>query len=251
MRTAVLQSFRTHDVPAWVTHCMATVRAWAERRGYAYRFMDDALFALVPDWFRDKAGHRPQVISDLGRLLWAKEVLERGEADRVLWLDADTLIVDAGGLTLPDDASFAFGREVWVQEGKGGTGLKVYRSVHNAASLFARGNPFLDFYIWTAQSILRRLDPAGGVPPQVVGPKLLTALHNMAGFPLLERFGALSPLVLRDLAEGGGPALERFRRESPGIGAVNVCLSLAESPAQLERALAAAPDLLRTAPVDP
>jgi hypothetical protein len=53
------------------------------------------------------------------------------------------------------------------------------------------------------------------VPPQFIGPKLLTALHNIAYCPVLETAGMLSPLVIRDILKGNGKALELFKRESP------------------------------------
>ena len=45
----IVQSFRRREVPDWITRCLASVRAWAESRGHAYVFVDDALFAYAPD----------------------------------------------------------------------------------------------------------------------------------------------------------------------------------------------------------
>ena len=91
--------------------------------------------------------------------------------------------------------------------------------------MFRRGNSFLDFYRDTAERLLRL--NSGQVPPQFVGPKLLTALHNVAQLPVLETAGMLAPEVMRDLAAGGGPALDLFRRRSPQpIAAANLCASL-------------------------
>jgi hypothetical protein len=50
--------------------------------------------------------------------------------------------------------------------------------------------------------------------PQFIGPKLLTALHNIARFPVMETAGMLSPAVMRDLIAGDGPALQLFRHKS-------------------------------------
>ena len=55
----------------------------------------------------------------------------------------------------------------------------------------------------------------GSMPPPFIGPKLLTALHNIVQCPVLETAGMLSPLVIRDLLQGGGKALDLFFRKSP------------------------------------
>ena len=65
------------------------------------------------------------------------------------------------------------------------------------------------------------------VPPQLIGPKLLTALHNVVGFPLSDAVGMASPLVLRDLAAGGGPALDVLLSSGGDRnGGFNLCSSL-------------------------
>ena len=38
--------------------------------------------------------------------------------------------------------------------------------------------------------------------PQFIGPKLLTAWHNIAAFAVEERVGMLSPLAMMDLLDG-------------------------------------------------
>ncbi len=50
--TVVFQSFRTRDVPAWITRCMETARAWAALRGFDYQFLDDRFFDRIPDRYR-------------------------------------------------------------------------------------------------------------------------------------------------------------------------------------------------------
>jgi hypothetical protein len=45
----------------------------------------------------------------------------------------------------------------------------------------------------------------GRIPSQFIGPKWLTALHNIA----------LSPLVMRDYLAGQGEALRLFQKKSP------------------------------------
>jgi hypothetical protein len=140
----------------------------------------------------------------------------------VVWLDADFLIFDPDNFNLPD-APYAVGREVWLQHDPRGR-LKVYKKVHNALLMFRQGNGFLDFYIETAERLLRQ--HRGGMPPQFIGPKLLTALHNVCQLPVMESAGMLSPLVIQDIVQGEGEALTRFVDQSPEpIAGANLCLS--------------------------
>lgn len=225
MKTVVYQSYKPAGGPAWIGRCLDSVRGWAELRGFDYRFIGDEIFDLVPGWYREKAAGQIPIVTDLGRLLLAHDFLGQGY-ERTVWLDADALIFDPDGFRLSVTGEYAFGDEVWVQPGKTVGSLRAYRNVHNAISVFTAGNSFLDFYIHACQSVLERV--TGGVPPQIVGPKLLSALHNIIGFKLISEVGMLSPLVVRDIAAGGGPALDLLRCRSRGpLRAVNLCTSLA------------------------
>ena len=94
--------------------------------------------------------------------------------------------------------------------------------------LKASGNAFLDFYTDTAERLLDL--NRGPMPPQFIGPKLLTALHNIAICPVSECAGMLSPLVVRDLLAGKGDALALFGEKSPELPAgVNLSSSLTEN----------------------
>jgi len=178
--------------------------------GCDYQFIGDEIFDLAPDWYRAKAKGCLPIITDLGRLVLAKKFLQK-DYDRVIWLDADVLVFNPRRLVPLWDCSYAFGRETWVQKDRRGK-LKAYLNVHNAFCLFERGNPFLDFYIHAATSIIERHQ--GGLVPQIVGPKFLGAQYNLLGFPLIEEVGMISPLTLYDLAAGGGPALELMTKVS-------------------------------------
>ena len=91
--------------------------------------------------------------------------------------------------------------------------------------MFRKNNVFLDFYTETAEKLI--LLNNGTMPPQYIGPKLLTAIHNIAQCPVLETAGMLSPLVISDIAKGAGPALALFESESESnIYAANLCQSL-------------------------
>lgn len=228
-------------MPGWLETCRSSVAAWAGAQGFAYRFEGDEFLGRVPDDIRARYGDRTSTLADIARLVWARELLDEG-AGRVVWLDADTLVFDPARLELPK-TGHAFGREVWIEaDAEKPNRFRARRHVHNAVCLFAAGNPVLDFYLHTALTILRH--PAHRGPAQAVGPKLLTALHAFAQFPLIESVGALSPPVLRDLAAlnrggGCGPALARFRQASPPLAAANLCASLMrDEPDTVERAIA-------------
>jgi len=224
MNTVVIQSYRTENVAPWIERCIDSVHAWAVGQGFDYRFVGDEIFEMVPDWYRENAGQRAPVITDLARLKLLREELDGGAA-RAVWLDADVLVFDSAGLSVPAGMGYAFGREFWVQPAAGKK-LKIYRNVHNAIAVFEAGNAFLDFYIHACERIISGAN--GSVPNQVVGTKFLTALHNIMGFSLIDQVGMFSPLVNRDIAAGGGPALDRLEAvcRQP-LAAANLCSSLA------------------------
>ena len=162
--------------------------------------------------------------ADVARLIQLQQALQQGY-HRVLWCDADVLVFAPDRLELPD-TSYAFGREVWVQE-QGGT-LRAFTKVHNAVMLFCRGNPFLDFYSHAVHQIVRQHQ--GKMAPQMLGPKFLSTIHNIIQCPVIEGAGMLSPAVMRDLLRGGGLALDLFLAQSPATpGALNLCSSLVAS----------------------
>ena len=67
------------------------------------------------------------------------------------------------------------------------------------------------------------------MPPQFIGPKLLTALHNVAILPVQETAGMLSPLVVRDIAQNEVKFVDAFVKHSPQkIKAANLCISSCE-----------------------
>jgi len=231
--TLVIQSHRTPLPYPWLEDCLTSVRDWAAALGYDYRFLDDALFESLPEDLRRKTGEQPVIAADLARLRALREGLNEGFAT-VIWCDADLLVFDPERLTLSND-SYALGREVWVQQHQGR--LRAYVKVHNAFMSFRRDNPFLAFYQDAAERLVRAhsgpsegsgaSDGPGPMPPQFVGPKLLTALHNIVRCPVTETAAVVSPLVAQDLLVGGGEALALLCRRSPEPpAAFNLCASL-------------------------
>lgn len=221
LNTLVIQSHRSPLPYSWLKHCLDSVRRWCDSNQFEYRFLNDELFDRVPADLLEKVMSQRVIASDLARIHVLQEAIAGGY-ETVVWLDADFLIFDPEHFTLPE-APYAVGREVWIQQDGSGT-LKVYKKVHNAMLMFRTGNSFLDFYIDTAERLLRQ--HRGGMAPQFIGPKLLTALHNVAQLPVMESAGMLSPLVIKDIIQGSGEALRLFNKQSPATPAgANVCLS--------------------------
>jgi hypothetical protein len=217
------------------------VRRWARAAGFHYRRFGDELFDPIPEHLQDRLCAQPVVASDLARLLALRRALEEGYHAAV-WCDADFLVFAPDRLTLPAEP-YAVGREVWIEDRGAGRAPRARVKVHNAFLLFRRGNPFLDFYIDAVERLLGA--HPGPYSPQFAGPKLLTALHNIVGFPVAERAGMLSPPVIRDLVAGGGPCLELFRARSPEPAAgANLCASLAGGREMADAAVEQAIDAL-------
>jgi hypothetical protein len=240
VNTLVIQSHRDPLPAAWIARCLASVRAWAAAWGFDYRFLGDELLARVPPRLRAKTRERMVVATDYARLVVLREAFAAGY-ERAVWCDADFLVIDPGRLVLPEE-SYAFGREVWIQPE--GRRLRARIKVHNAFMVYSRGNPFLDFYLHGAERILDA--HRGPMVPQLVGPKLLTALHNLIGCPVVEAAAMLSPTVEADLLDGDGAALALLRRHSPAAPAganlsastVGGAIRAADMPRVIDRLLA-------------
>ena len=257
--TLVIQSHRSPLPYTWLAPCVASVQNWAKQESYDYQFIGDALFDTLPQWILEKTRAQKVIATDLARLKCLQQFLSAGY-QRVVWLDADFLIFAPDNFQLPAPGQlaekYALGREVWVQpkpaeqkvEQKAGqeptknkaTKFKAYKKVHNAFLLFdaefGQRNSFLDFYTAHAERLLEQI--TGPMPPQFIGPKLLTALHNVVQCPVQENAGMLSPWVINDILAGGGPALTLFRDKSPQpLAGANLCSSLSASDALSVRAL--------------
>ncbi|MFT7289464.1 MAG: hypothetical protein ACI87W_003598 [Halieaceae bacterium] len=218
MRTVVLQSQRPGTLPTWQQHCCESVCAWAKSQAFEYQFCGDELFERLPPRLREKLQGQPVVAADLARLLWMRDCLQSGY-ERAIWCDADLLIFQHFD-QVPID--HAFGREFWVQ--RRGEGLRSYRRIHNAWLVFEAGSAILPFYIDRAMAMLQQVRMP--VVPQFIGPKLLSALHNIVNFNVEERVGMLSPLAMRDVLHGGGAALDQLQHgHGEALCALNLCAS--------------------------
>jgi hypothetical protein len=223
VRTVVLQSQSQRRLEGWQGLCCASVRRWAAARGFAYRLIGDELFERLPPRLRERHAAQIVVLSDLARLLWLQEVLDGG-FQRAIWCDADLLVFRDFEPVL-DESGACFGRECWIQ--RDGGKLRSYRKIHNAWMQFAAGSGTLAFYRERARVLLERAQ--GPVVPQFIGPKLLTAWHNIAAFAVEERVGMLSPLGMAELLGDDGPALKKLRLgHAQPLCALNLSASCAE-----------------------
>ena len=218
--------------PDWVSRCMTSVADWCQRQGYHYHCIGDELFEWVTPELRTKLHDRRPILADLARLRWIEaELAARG--GRVVWIDADTLVVDPTWRT-PDSTHTFFGEECWVQSTTEGT-WRAYQSPHNAFMGFTAASPVLGFLAYLSESIIERAD-AAYIAPQMVGPKLLKALNNLAQFTLVPEAGAASPELLAEWVRDAGPATACYEQAARGpLALVNLCASLTHSEGSAER----------------
>jgi len=202
---------------------MASVEQWAHRGGYGYRRLGDELFDSVPPAYRSKVGNRPPIMADLARLDLMLEHLQC-HGGTALWVDADTLCVDPDWC--PDlDSHAGFGEECWIQQ-DAKRRWRQFVTPHNAFMVFTAASPVLPFLRYLTESIILRAD-SDRIAPQMVGPKLIKALHSLAGFRLYPEAGALSPALIHELATEPDAAVACYRQSGRGVPAmVNLCASL-------------------------
>ena len=127
-----------------------------------------------------------------------------------------------------------FGKECWVQPTSEGA-WRAYQSPHNAFMGFTAASPVLGFLAYLSESIIERAD-AACIAPQMVGPKLLKALNNLARFTLVPEAGAVSPELLAEWVGDAGPASVCYAQATrPPLALVNLCASLTLSEEAVQR----------------
>lgn len=229
-RTLVIQSHKTPLPDKWLQLCCDSVRHWAQINSYDYEFIGDELFDCLSQEILDKTATQRVVATDLARLHVLRDRLctdKDGQGyHQVIWCDADFYIFAPQHFQLID-APYALGREVWIQYDSQQK-LRCYIKVHNAFMMFKNDNVFLDFYIDTATRLVNK--NIGSMSPQFIGPKLLTALHNVIQCPVQEDAAMLSPLLIQALAQAPSTpskALELIQQRSNVTpAAANLCHSL-------------------------
>lgn len=218
--------------PDWVSRCMSSVAVWSQQHGYSYHCIGDELFNWVTPELRTKLHDRTPILADLARLRWIESELAARDG-LVVWIDADTLVVDPIW-RVPDSTHTFFGEECWVQPTVEGS-WRAYQSPHNAFMGFTSASPVLGFLAYLSESIIERAD-AAHIAPQMVGPKLLKALNNLAQFTLVPEAGAVSPELLAEWVGEAGPATACYGRTTRvPLALVNLCSSLTHTEEAVQR----------------
>jgi hypothetical protein len=221
MRTIVYQSFRTTNVPAWISACMESVRTWAKYQGFEYRFYDDRFFDYIPRDVFARASEHKCIMADYARLVAAKELLSEGW-ERAIWLDADALVFAPRRFEIPIRSGYAFCREVWLDR----VAFKRPQfklTVNNAVSVFCRDQAIIDFYLDAANAILRSDEPLNALS---IGTDFLVKLQRARKFPLLTNVGIFGPEMTYRYLQNDGRFLRPYLNfQTSPIYAANLCLS--------------------------
>ena len=249
LKTAVYQSYRTENVPCWISKCMETVKDWASLKGYDYHFIDDRMFSYAPDWYREKVKNNVLLVSDLARLEIAKELLASGY-DRTIWVDADIVIFDLDNFNIDIEEEFAFTREIWVKH-TNFFGFEYIPAVCNAVTVMLKENSILDFYIYACKKLISDPDWAKKyvynnyklkmklkhrwdlwrynigsdfIPSTLVGTTFLTNLYNQMAFHLLNNVGLFSPLMMHELTKDYSKVVAQYMKTwNTPIYSANLC----------------------------
>jgi len=221
MTTVVYQSFRTENVPSWISASMETVWTWAQHCGFDYRFWDDQFFDLVPADARPRASVHKCLLTDYARLVAARKLLAEGY-DRAIWIDADAVVFDPEKFTIDITTGHAFCREVWLDRVCWGI-PQFQLTVNNSVCVFCRDETFSAPYLASAHEILTGSTP---LTPFSIGTQWLLEHYLRAEFPLLTNVGIFNPEMARHyLADDGAFLRPYLRFQTSPVYAINLCYS--------------------------
>jgi hypothetical protein len=228
--TIVIQTFRRHDIPAWIQRCLDSVAGWARRHGHDHVLAGDEFYALCGPDYLARGNKNPRAITNLARLVATRQYLDAGYRN-VIWMDADVFVFDPDRLVfdfMPEQlgTGYAFGREVWVRDLGGGQFQVSTPMVHNAAMFFTREAVDLDMLI----TLIRHIDAhREGVSNFHVGVRLLRGLQYSLMFPTFSHVALFSPMLTRGLVEDRHDLLRRYGETyAYPVAAANLCLSVQE-----------------------
>ncbi len=222
MKTIVLQSYRTHDIPNWISTCLRSVAEWSRQFGFDYVLTGDEFFDYAPPWVRKRCGKQIFPVTDLARLILLQDYLRRGY-DRVVWLDADIIIFAPHRLKVDTRAGYAFSHEVMLGEFPDGRVRLSAPSINNAAMVFEKNHPMLEFYRFAAEAILHHAPP-GEIERTAIGPQFLVRLHQAMPLERLTSVGLFTSKLIEDIAKGGTQLFARYARQfGYPMAAANLC----------------------------
>ena len=222
MKTVVHQSYRTSNVPGWITVCMESVKSWAAGCGFDYRFMDDSFLDLAPGWFRERCAGEICPVTDLARLVMARDLLDEGY-ERAVWVDADVLVFAPQLMNVDTPTGSAFCFELWPFLDTNWQ-LQCDRKVNNSVSVFTRGNRQLEFLIDSCERIV---SSKSRVDRLELGSTFLTGLAWLLPLRVLDNIGMFSPLLMQDIASGQEQWTAAYAAQLPApLAAANLCNSL-------------------------
>jgi hypothetical protein len=222
MKTLIVQSYRTTQVPGWIHTALSTVKRWAASRQYDYQFLGDEFFNWAPAWVRQQFSSHLFPLTDLARLYLLKDGLKRGY-QRVVWVDADVLIFDPENFSVNTTSGFAFCREHMLTQLPDGGIRSEQPGINNAVMVFEQGQPMLDFYLYAAESRLKHIHPLK-LQRTGLGPDLLQKLSLVLPLELLTHVGLFTPLLMQELAAGHSRAAKLYAGQSGvPLTAANLC----------------------------
>lgn len=195
MKTVIIQSYRTYDIPSWIARCLASVEAWAKAKGYERWLTDDSVFSLCGADYLAKVGDNKRSITNLCRL----ELIRRAHAEgyeRAIWIDADVFVFDPERLDFPIADRLVFAKETWI--GFGEQGWYVLPTMNNCVVVSRPGDPDLDFIIATIRHVARHHPVYSNFQ---VGVELLRGLNRFLFFDLLSDVGMFSNFVVMAIAK--------------------------------------------------
>jgi hypothetical protein len=196
--------------------------------GVERRLIGDELFEPVSAAWRTAAGPEKLPLTDYARLLWIRRLHDEGHR-RVLWLDADILILEKN-FALPVGDFVC--RELWAFQT--GEQLHARSAVNNCAMAFTASSPLLNWHLDVCATAPSR----GPLHRLALGPRLLTERRAITPLPLITTVPTLSPLLINAILHQNSALIAAFRSLwEAQIGAVHLYRSLghtADGPALVD-----------------
>lgn len=241
MKTVIIQSFRTHDIPAWIARCLASVKAWAHASGHDHWMTDDSCFRLCGADYLSKVGDNKRSITNLARLELIKLAHAQGY-ERAIWMDADIFVFDPESLRFDLTEGCAFVGETWVWHNPPRL-WTIDASVNNSVVLAMDREPDIDFIIQTTRYVARHKPITSNYQ---VGGDIVKGLRRILRYRTLDNVGMFSQFVVHALATGREDILDMQARHGTSVHAANLCASEHHAPQVPEATVMRAMDLLET-----